>query len=109
MLNEDKALSQIIMYAECTCATRSNTITFLPTAAQPCTNGTVRLVDGPVESAGRLEVCIHGVWGRVCGFKWYGLFGNYSRVACRQLGYNVDAGTGELNHAWRRGLVMYSL
>ena len=97
------------MYAECTCATRSNTIIFLPTAAQPCTNGTVRLVDGPVQSAGRLEVCIHGVWGRICGYDQYGLFGNYSRVVCRQLGYNVDAGTGELNHAWRRGLVMHSL
>ena len=85
------------MYAECTCATRSNTIIFLPTAAQPCTNGTVRLVDGPVQSAGRLEVCIHGVWGRICGYDQYGLFGNYSRVVCRQLGYNVDAGEGELN------------
>ena len=89
-----------IMYAECTRATRSNTITFLPTAAQPCTNGTVRLVDGPLESAGRLEVCIHGVWGRVCGYDLYdSLYGNYSRVVCRQLGYNVDAGEGELNHA----------
>ena len=104
MLNEDKALSQIIMYAECTCATWSNTITFLPTAAQHCTDGSVRLVDGPVESAGRVEVCIHGVWGRVCGGYRYGFYGNYSRVVCRQLGYNVDAGAGELNHAWGRGL-----
>ena len=76
----------------------SNTITFLPvsTAAQPCTNGTVRLVNGPVESAGRVEVCINGVWGRVCGYNPYGLDRNYSRVVCRQLGYNVNAG-GELN------------
>ena len=59
------------------------------TAAQRCTNGTVRLVDGPVESAGRVEICINGVWGRVYG----GLY-NYSRVVCRQLGYNVDAEEG---------------
>ena len=74
----------------------SNTITFLPTAAQRCTDGSVRLVDGPVESAGRVEVCIHGVWGRFCGYYRYGFYGNYSRVVCRQLGYNVDAGEGEL-------------
>ena len=95
MLNsEDKALSPDNYVCR---VYTSNTITFLPTAAQPCTNGTVRLVDGPVESAGRVEVCIHGVWGRICGYNLYGLYGNYSRVVCRQLGYNVDAGEGELN------------
>ena len=52
-----------------------------------------------MENAGRVEVCIHGVWGRVCAANRYGLYGNYSRVVCRQLGYNVDAGEGELNHA----------
>ena len=52
-----------------------------------------------MESAGRVEVCIHGVWGRICGGTMYGRYGNYSRVVCRQLGYNVDAGEGELNHA----------
>ena len=75
------------------------------TAAQRCTNGTVRLVDGPVESAGRVEICINGVWGRV----YSGLDGNYSRVVCRQLGYNVDAGEGELNHALGRGLVIIAI
>ena len=97
VLNEDKAKLCCRVY---TCATKSNnTITFFPTAAQPCTNGTVRLVDGPVESAGRVEICIHGVWGRVCGGNQFGLY--HSRVVCRQLGYNVDAG-GELNHALRK-------
>jgi len=65
-----------------------------------------------VESAGRVEVCIHGVWGRVCGGHrydhWYGLYDN-SRVVCRQLGYNVDAGEGELNHAMGRGLVIIAI
>ena len=52
-----------------------------------------------MESAGRVEICINGVWGRVCGVNRYGVFGNYSRVVCRQLGYNVDAGESELNRA----------
>ena len=103
MLNEDKALGQIISYvAECTHVPLNQVQLYIfPTAAQPCTNGTVRLVGGPVESAGRVEVCIHGVWGRVCVAiaNLYGFYGNYSRVVCRQLGYNVDAGEGELNHA----------
>ena len=52
-----------------------------------------------MESAGRVEVCIHGVWGRVCVANRFDFYGNYSRVVCRQLGYNVDAGKSELNHA----------
>ena len=56
-------------------------------ATQCCTNGTVRLVDGPVESAGRVEVCIYGVWGTVCSNGWDN---NDARVVCRQLGYSVE-------------------
>ena len=62
----------------------------------------VRLVGGPLESAGRVEICINGVWGRICvanQYGLYGLYGNYPRVVCRQLGYNVDAGEGELVHS----------
>ena len=69
---------------------------FLYTAAQNCTNGTLRLVDGPVESAGRVEVCINGVWGTVCG-RQYDIEGYYwdnnaARVVCRQLGYTDNTG-----------------
>ena len=67
------------------------------TAVQSCTNGAVRLVDGPVESAGRVEICINGVWGTVCHYGWDN---NEARVVCRQLGYNVNTGGGELVHHW---------
>ena len=56
-------------------------------ATQSCTNGTVHLVDGPVESTGRVEVCIYGVWGAVCSNGWDN---NDARVVCRQLGYSVE-------------------
>ena len=66
---------------------------YLITAAQPCTNETLRLVDGPVESAGRVEICINGVWGTVCHNGWDN---NDTRVVCEQLGYSDNLDGGEL-------------
>ena len=71
-------------------------VAFLCTAVQNCTNGTVRLVDGPVESTGRVEICINGLWGTVCNSYWDN---NDAMVVCSQLGYSVNPGRGKLTDA----------
>ena len=64
------------------------------TAALSCTNGTLRLANGSLPSAGRVEICINGVWGTMSGY--YGWDNNDARVVCRQLGYSVNTGEGEV-------------
>ena len=57
----------------------------IPTAEE-CRNGEVRLVGGPSNSTGRLELCANGVWGRICNrFQYWGP--DNTRVVCRQLGF----------------------
>ena len=52
-----------------------------------------------------MEVCIGGVWGTVCHYRWDS---NDARVVCRQLGFEVDVPRrcecpGLENMWWRTG------
>ena len=49
-----------------------------------CTHGDVRLAGSGVPYSGRVEVCVHGVWGSVCDEDWDEEDAN---VVCRQLDY----------------------
>ena len=55
--------------------------TFIP----ECNETDVRLVDGTTEYDGRVEICLHGLWGSVYGYKWDD---RDAKVVCLQLGYN---------------------
>ncbi|XP_019854372.1 PREDICTED: scavenger receptor cysteine-rich domain superfamily protein-like [Amphimedon queenslandica] len=48
-----------------------------------CTNGQTRLVNGPIDQAGTLEICLDNVWGSACGT--FPVQSAY--VACKELGY----------------------
>ena len=48
----------------------------------------MRLADGVLEQEGRVEVCVNGVWGSICGTGW-GATDGY--VLCKQAGFD-DAG-----------------
>ena len=53
-----------------------------------CTNGDVRLADGPNMYEGRVEVCFNQEWGTVCDDDWST---NDGIVICRQLGFSTDS------------------
>ena len=40
------------------------------TAPGECSEGEVRLADGDIKQEGRVEMCLDGVWGSVCGDGW---------------------------------------
>ena len=48
-----------------------------------CENGTVRLVGGPSEREGRVEICYDGSWSSLCGIS-----STVATTICQQLGYN---------------------
>ena len=57
-----------------------------------CEHGSLRLINGSSTNQGRLEICLNFVWGTVC---YYSFYTNDAKVACRQLGYEVDGGQSE--------------
>ena len=46
--------------------------------------GDIRLAEGLIPNAGRLEVCINKVWGTVCDHGWPS---SSVSVVCKQLGF----------------------
>ena len=53
--------------------------------AGDCSDGDIRLVGGRDEFEGRVEICIGGFWGPVCGSSGWDV--NDALVVCRQLGF----------------------
>ena len=47
-----------------------------------CTGGSVRLVDGPSDTFGRVEICIGGAWGTISNYLW---MDSAATVVCNQL------------------------
>ena len=50
-----------------------------------CNDTDVQLVDGLTVHDCRVEICLNGLWGSVCGNSWDT---RDASVVCRQLGYN---------------------
>ena len=57
-----------------------------PLTGQQCIEDTIRIVGGPNGFEGRVEICIGGVWGQVCGGTGWDSVD--AQVVCRQLGYS---------------------
>ena len=52
--------------------------------SQDCEDGELRLVGGPSNREGRVEMCYMGVWGAISDDRWNE---NNAVVTCRQLGF----------------------
>ena len=53
-----------------------------------CRDGDVRLVNGSQLHEGRVEICLHEIWGTVCAdIHYWGWWLAEANVVCKQLGY----------------------
>ena len=57
----------------------------IDTNSADCIDGEVRLSNGSIKQEGRVEVCVDGIWGGVCGST--GWTKQTGFVVCKQLGY----------------------
>ena len=57
---------------------------FTSLVPENCTNGELRLRGGTTPREGRVEICINGIWGTICGTLWDN---RDAQVVCRQLGF----------------------
>ena len=55
-----------------------------------CTEGDIRLLEGPSRREGRVEVCRNNMWGSVCDD---GFGTDDARVICRQLDFSTSGRT----------------
>ena len=61
-----------------------------------CRSGDLRLQEGNfIQSSGRVEVCVNGVWGTVCDDFWSD---EDAIVVCTQLGFSRFGNTFLLHH-----------
>ena len=78
----------IYMYIYARVLHEYESISYVLTAPEPtCANGDVRLVNGRLDSEGRVEVCYNSHWGTVCHDDWDT---DDTSVVCRELGFPAN-------------------
>ncbi|CAI8052103.1 Deleted in malignant brain tumors 1 protein [Geodia barretti] len=68
------------VYGDANCQHRDDL--FITCMARQCTENNIRLRGGHENYYGRVEICLHGLWGTVCGDRWDS---REAAVVCRQL------------------------
>ncbi|XP_072172302.1 scavenger receptor cysteine-rich domain-containing protein DMBT1-like [Diadema setosum] len=90
----------------CTAARTVSCLLHTTTESSTMTNTTirpdfpVRLVGGPSDSEGRVEVFYDNQWGTVCDDEWTNV---EASVVCRQLGYNTTVSAAVRNAFYGQG------